>query len=273
MKKVSLQTDIHFNTNLEYDEDEYNIEYIKDENYIVPSSYFILRRVSDNKVVKVFDGRISELLQIKKDNSNYFIEVRYDMGKATSNVEVYIYLDLPNEFLNVSKYNGQDYTRIKDDNFILYKEGIEGCLFNVSSISRTYSKIYTSKDVKDIVGEDIILVDDVRKSRNPLLPTIEDRATYGIDINTHDIKTPIWSDLQQRFIPLLTEEEADKKEAYYCIRGHYPTHYNDDLNERIIKLEIQVTLDELARKLEYGPSVYQEGEFNKEFVKKFKIDN
>ena len=129
-------------TTLEYEEKDYGIDYIKEEGYIYPSSYFILRRLSDNKIIKVFDGNVSNIIQIKKDNTDYFIVIKYNVGRAFTKIIFSTYKALEEGLTSLSKYEGCDYTRLKEDKFILYKDGKKGCLSNINGMSKDFDYVY-----------------------------------------------------------------------------------------------------------------------------------
>ena len=135
-----------------------------------------------------------------------------------------------------------------------------------------YDDIYT-----DTLENDVVLVE--RNIQHDELKELNDRLIYGVDINTHEIETPMWSRMQQRMINLYNKEE--KKE--WC-KKHGGLWYTQS-NDVILNSDIISTLNEIANRLplskpdyvpeEYAPvddEIYNdEGYLNEEFVKRFEI--
>ena len=265
MKKISVERKDNHITSLEYDENEYEIEYLCDDEDV-----FVLKRLSDNEIVNKFKGSdILSIRQVKKDNINKFITIgaiNSDMGNYCC---IYGYEDDGTKLLKpLDMHYCNKYKQISDDVYYIVRYDNTGYFTDLSKSSKSFSSIYADEVVRSIIGDNTILVSEDRYSE--IDETIKDTITYGIDINSYEIKTPIWSELQRRYIPLVTEKECLRKTDELSKKGIYIRFVNDDLGEKTIKLEVDLTLDEIAKRIEHGPSVYTNGVVNKEFVKGFR---
>ena len=95
-----------------------------------------------------------------------------------------------------------------------------------------------------------------------------DRITYGIDVNTFEATTPIYSELEQRFINVYSEEEMTKLEKKAGIMNPYG---RGELTRRTINYEIMRYLDIIAYYFDKDESMYKYGTPNDEFLLKFKM--
>ena len=235
-------------TILLYDEKEYEIEEIPSSLlwFKEVRNVFKLKRVSDGVVLQTFIGNFSKIIEIKKDECNHFLSIDNDYKKCIVKHEK----DLRKDWLElVGIYNCNSCTQIYDDLFYLDMGEDNIHLYNLRELSKPFSEIYTDKDICELMGKNVILVSEKKKSEYD--KNVIDTITYGINPNTYEIVTPIWSDLQQRNINI--------------------QNASNQLKDEIIKKEIQAPLDDKAKNMKSGLSVYTStGEINKEFVKRFK---
>lgn len=252
MKKVDVEIDSFSFVSLEYDDKEYEIEYVPEGKVssLNKNKLFILRRKGGNKIIKVFTGNISFIVQCRDQDNNHFLvgSSSNTMMGIKGNITHYID-NLDDELIRITDLSCNDVSlnnvRMKDNVFLIYEKGYSGYLYNLKESSKRYSRVYDDEVVKSIMGDNILLVSEERNSRYD--KDLKDEITYGIDIDTFDIKTPIYSKLQQRYI----DSNGD--------------------GENTINSEIQAVLDIIPSYFEKDSSVYfsSSNSVNREFVKKF----
>ena len=265
--KKQIDTINNFYTDLEYDDDKYFIDYYTDHAIGERKDNYFVKRLSDNKTIGVFSGSITDIIQ----RDNIFIVASYDTSLKGHGCQVTYYSDEGNKNLTrLFSYSCRGYRKVSDKTVYLEKDNYNGYLCNDNGLCNYLSRVYIEDDIDELLGGNVILVSEDRYARSD--KSIKDTITYGINPDTFEIKTPIWSDREERYIDILSEEECLKKEEEIAKKGRYPASSITSLGYKTIELEIQNTLDEIALSRKHGPSVYMPGTsgINKEFVKGFK---
>lgn len=216
---------------VEYDETNYNVEFFKGSNANdLKSDKIVFRRKSDNSIVHIFDGNVTFICQTYnkpawtpdelgafavckvKDHGEYefkhYIETRRGLKLENSFETSHIFLS---------------HSKVGDNSFIISNNSSQ-FIYNLNRTSDRYAIIYNfqlerkeEKVVKDL-GENILMV-----VMNKSLGYYEDNLFFGINPDNFKIETPIWSEIQERAIPIYTEEEVmnyaknskSRKFAYY----------------------------------------------------------
>lgn len=248
---------------VEYDKDSYSVEHVNDSGMI------ILRRLKDNFVVKIFKDSINYLFQYNDGEKVHFVIEDYSncMDDSNENPRFMHFVDRGTSSLELVKSfdgNGSSLDKVHfgDCSFIVDSEGYGGYIYNLNERSEYFNHIYCDKNVREYFGKDVILVSKTC-SESPNRD-IEDRITYGIDAKTFDIVTPIWSELQQRLIPVYTEEEMNE------ILNKLHAYSNYTPSKFTIWYEVSRYLALLGKYFEKTDRVLSyDGTLNDEFVKKF----
>ncbi len=267
---------------LEYDDEKYKIQYAPSIENI------IIKRIKDNKVIGVFDTKNTGfIIQSEIDGYNTFEVSEYD----DENEQAYLchyYDDLKDKGLItgtpfISYIDGnkilsmsQNDVQIDENLYLIYKTmGHKGyALYNGKNISLAYNKIYIKKEEREVsektLGKNVIMV-----MQNFKLDNAEDTVLYGIDKDTFEAVTPIWSELQQRFINIPSTRELN--ELQEKTTGLQIDDSNLTRTERTIDYEIfhpLVIVNEYLSKKNEDPMIrqdrYYKGEPNEEFIMKFK---
>lgn len=267
---------------LEYDEEKYKIQYAPSIENI------IIKRIKDDKVIGVFDAKNTGfIIQSEIDGYNTF-EVSVYSEEDEQAYLYHYYDDLKdkglvggNPFVSYISKNAilsmsQNDVQIDENLYLIYitmgKKGY--ALYNGRNISQGYNKIYLKKEDREkaekSLGKNVIMVSQKFK-----LDNAEDTILYGIDIETFEAVTPIWSELQQRFINVpSTSELNDLQERTVGLRWD---DSNETKTERTIEYEIfhpLVMVNKYLDRKDEDPMIrkdtYHRGEPNEEFIMKFK---
>ena len=271
MKTVEIKIDEDNIIQLVYDDTLYEIEYNSEDinpkyNNSITCSFY-LRRLSDGKVIKKFFGRDNK--SIIQCGDHFAVIKKKDHGYRLTN-----YSDNGGEKLEKIEYNEANCCRhIRDDIFFLGADNDRGLVYKVNNpykMSKIYSKVYTDDSIYEIMHDDTVLVSEEKFSKHDR--EMKDTITYGIDPVTYEIKTPIWSDLQQRYIPIMSLEECLKKEKE--INKGDTSIIIDSLANRTIEIEVQHALDVIALMLKKYDAHLNGAlsEADKKFVKGFNVD-
>lgn len=257
---------------LEYNDKKYEIEDASNVGYI------LVKSKKDNSTIGIFDANITESIIESEEfyrsyeNEKYsnFAVKTYDKKTDTFYLNHYIYekdvdgLWKDRDYIIPKKYGRNE--RIGKHTYLIEtKDGIS--LFNLTKTSRPFKEIYLDNEsrykIKEALGKDTIMVTEELKSSKKAI----DRITYGIDIDTFEATTPIYSELQQRFISVYSEEEMTKLEKKSGIMNPYG---RGDLTRRTISYEVMRYLDRIREYFDNDESMYKYGEPNDEFLLKFK---
>lgn len=249
---------------LEYDETEYEIEELHHQRK------FILKRVKDGQILHVFEDNLAFIIEEAKENNqnpDNFIVSQTDKNNKSEilHYEAYGYKNklLLKKSIPVSnlKYEG---IRIKkglyviDDSYyssthLLYN------LKDIKTVKESYVYPNFSKSVSKILGDNVIMVRDVIGP----VRGVSDTITYGIDSKTFSIVTPIWSDLQQRFINILTEEDIKNKKIPEYLKGL-------SCEDLTMREEVKKYIEKLADYLDEIEKQNESKYTDTEFIMKFK---
>ena len=238
-----------------YDKEKY--DFINDGNAIK-----VKNKKIGKYIAKFYTYGLKEIRQVTKNNQTHFLLLDED-----DTLTHYIVSGIKIEMVKMTQ--AYEFTELTDTCYKFY-DGENAVLYSLDKESY-YDEIYT-----DTLENDVVLVE--RNIQHDELKELNDRLIYGVDINTHEIKTPMWSRMQQRMINLYNEEEKKK----WC-REHGGLWYTQS-NDVILNSDIISTLNEIANRLPLPkrddiPSDYSlvddevyddEGYINKEFVKRFK---
>lgn len=248
---------------LKYDKEKYSIEYSKSKNKI------ILRRLLDNQVLEIFSDKIGFIVQCNIEGQTNFLVTDY------SEVD-------KNGLLKFKHYTASNYSdslelkdsfdctcidlsdcRITDSSYLVEQDGYTACIYNLKQKSRRFENVYNDSEIKKIFNDNTLLV--LEKVRADYRSDINDTLTYGINPETLDIATPIWSELQQRYINIYDQEQLDREGVFLSNM--------EDLRRRVFYFEVKRYLNEIAKQLDAPQEVYiNDGcdrKINKEFVRSF----
>ena len=238
-----------------YDKEKF--DFIEDGNTIK-----VKNKKIGKYIAKFSKDRIKEIYQTTKNNQTHFIVLGRNDSLAHFKVNG-INLELVTLAIETS-----DFAQITDTCYKFYN-GERTVLYSLDKES-SYDDVYV-----DTFENDIVLVEDFITEA---FGGLNDRLIYGVDINTHEIKTPIWSRLQQRMIKLYTKEEVEK---WYNETG---IKWNCSVDEFAIYKDVISEMCKIHDRLPLPrrndiPSDYSlvddelydsNGYLNKEFVKRFK---
>lgn len=283
MKKMKLEKGQNFrDIDIEFDEKRYSIEYFKAEGKI------LLKRLSDNKIIKIFDDHLGFIVQVDNDNKTHFLVSSYGKTQLDNiklehyvdyeyNDKLELYTKFENDSIALSKI------RLLDNVFIVEKDSSGANLYNLKNYSQRFEKIYRDRRIKALFGIDnnTIMVSQIIKanldakaygeitySLNPIC----DYITYGINPETYELTTPIWSEDQQRYIPIYNEEQLSKVEKQKIVQFgyNYLNRKNYSVREIMIELEVRRYLNERYACTEQPKSMYtDDNQINEEFVRSF----
>ena len=254
---------------LEYDKDKYDFEYVKSKGVI------ILRRKSDNQVLEIFSDKIEYIVQSNTGNVTNFIVTDYsEVDKDGSRIfKIKHYVDTGSDELSLRRqfdYDGStlDQCRITESSFIVDQKGCGGSIYNLENKSKNFDYIYNNKKISEIIGENILMVSEIKRS---FFGELTDRLTYGIDPSTFEIVTPIWSELQQRYIAMYTDKQVDELQEKYPFGNIKKNSLEDNTIyfevERYLRLLTEVYLKEQITGRIYLN--FNDSEVNEDFVKEF----
>lgn len=252
---------------LKYDKKKYNIEYVKNKKL------FILRRLSDNKILEIFSDKIGFIVQCDIEGQTNFLVTDYSEEDKNGHILLKFKHYTDRSYLD-SLYLERSFDcdcatlsgcRITDCSYLVEQSGYTGCIYNLNQKSKSFERIYNDQKVNDFFNDNTLLVSE--KVSAIARHDVNDTLTYGINPETFEITTPIWSELQQRCISIYTQEQADKlKEAKGLILNL------KNLDEMTIYFEVERYLNEIVKQFDRPQSVYTDimySEINEEFVKKF----
>lgn len=262
---------------LKYDKERYSINYIKESNNVV------LSRLSNQKVLAVFSDKIGFIVQVNVASTPNFLVSDYsnfDKFDISKPIKLEHYEDLDDGRL----FGNPGFVSIKTLN--IDSATLEGCriteraylvngskqIYNIAKfknrLSKPFEEIYIDEKVRAYLGDDTVLVTDFvypnKHADNRL--GLHDALTYGINLKTFEITTPIWSELQQRYIEVYTREKINKMTPHL---GDWAIN-NDQCGESTIEFEVLSYLNGLVRQMDCSHRVYSDFDtVNEEFVRSF----
>ncbi len=154
-------------------------------------------------------------------------------------------------------------SRITDFSYLIDDSNGSLILYNLDQQSKCFNKVYVDKEVNKILRAPTVLVSERVQSD---LGNLEDTIIYGINPETFEVKTPIWSEMQQRYIPVYTKKQAIELLNILQEQGKCLYLKNlDDLLETTIDCEVTRYLTEMQEYFDKPLEMDDE-----EFIKKFK---
>lgn len=261
MVKKEIQTRKNsFATELEYDEEKYDIKYVKSKHV------FLLIRLEDNEVVEILNDKIGFCVQVDKDKKTNFIVSDYSDAEKNGKAKIIHYIDNGDSTLSKVKEFECGSVRLDEcrvgntSTFIVSrdvdsheKKCYDAFLYNLEERTLLYNYIYYDKESNELYGKDVVMVQELHYS--DAAHKFSDTITYGINANTYRIETPIWSEFQQRLIPIYSQEEAKKVLLKYC---YYINEVNDIQREAAtLKWEVIYYLLEAAKHFDAPASPYE----------------
>ena len=236
----------NINFDVTYDKNKYNMEYRLVENddyddndtedYISYDEYVEIVRLSDNRVIGKVDisGRLKSITQLYKNEETHFIVTEYSCIRGIT-VEDYVEKDCNLEFNN--NFYCDDMKNINGTCFALTLPNDEGTtLYNLNTVSKPHSKVfYEGEEAKARIKENyVMVVDRIVAEENE---EFEDYLTYGVDLNTYEIVTPIYSSFHKHefnmdntdyFVNFLNDagKQTPKRKSLY-IDGKYNEEFGN----------------------------------------------
>lgn len=223
-------------TYLEYDENEYDIEYSSGIDK------FIIRSKKTNQVRLILDDNIGFIIQNKdkKIGISNFMVSRVNR-KDENGTLLYHYIDsevedkmLKRKTLPISSINAKD-IRIGNKLYLTdtYYDNKLKILYNQNKTSKVYDEVYTdpvlNERVEKIIGKNVIMVRENKKINDRIIDTL----IYGIDPETFEVVTPIWSDFKQEFIDSNAKSIDETK--YIEVNPMYKDNSKKELNLEFIR--------------------------------------
>lgn len=269
MFEALITTDEGRNIYLKYDKEEYSVEYVKNKNII------LLRRLSDNQIKEVFSDKIGFIVQCNKEKKVNFLVTDYSEMEKNGDTKImfkhYIDKNFSDSLCLKEKFECSSISisqcRITDSSYLIeQKHGWS--IYNLDKKTKMFERVYNDEKVKMFFDDNTILVSDKRDAS--LNFEISDTLTYGINPETLEITTPIWSELQQRWIPIYTQQQVDKLREEEYKNGFYLA--TQSLGEMTIYFEIQRYLEKIDKQLDKPQNIYldsRRSKVNEKFIKKF----
>lgn len=255
---------------LEYNNEEYDIEYVENKNV------FILRRLKDNKVLEILSDKIGFIVQVNSYGVSNFVTTEYSEDKEEIKFKHYIDRSSYDDFKLINEIDCDNIfisSRVSDNSFIVEQNGYSGSVYCLNGSMRRYDHIYNDKKINKIVGDNILMVSKEKRALGD--SSLIDTITYGINPETFEIVTPIWSELQQRSIVVdkySEDKERELRKKLFGENSYVAITCQEDLDNRAIYVEVQDYLNKLAMHMKRTDKVYTdvtEDKVNIDFVKKF----
>ncbi len=186
-----------------YDETKYAVEYLKNDGL---SGYILLKRLKDNKVIKVFKDSVGFIIEVDNDDITSFLVTSFRKGFDNNINSKLIHYTIKEEEESLKQIrafaptniNVED-VRLTDSSYIIgdARKSNNGFIYNLKDISERFDSI--SKDQNGVkVSEKLYSMDG----------SIGDTITYQINPETFEIIGKVKSDLEQREIDVYTIEDA-----------------------------------------------------------------
>lgn len=265
---------------VELNEAKYTAEYI---DY---SEEIAIRRVVDNKIVALFSN-MYQIVEIDSKDSEVTNFVAIGRENKGSESELFFYhfnckpsFDRLNLVMSHTINNVCiEQIRFGKNNFVLndeYKRGYKA-LYNLEKVSDYYFEIHAGQKVEETFGRPIVFVEEQLSAS--LRSDIKDKITYGIDPNTYEVITPIYSELQNKYINLIPSREEAAK--ILGRRLNTVVFYPNEVSPLNLtkQLEIEYYLEKLSSYIEEpkritktGGYSFDENQVDEQFVKSFRTN-
>lgn len=277
---------VYKNVYLEYDKDKFDIEYVEEVGK------FIIRNLTDGEVIAMFDESIGFIIQSyqgKYKNPNFVVSSwTFDEKENVNGSKLTHYVASWNNELEIRGEFNTDFQvlpgelRMSEHTYLVNGE----CqisdnipskkLYNLKKTSNLFTKVYTDPEIKaalkKIIDREMILVSDTVQEGD-----VVDEIIYGLDPETFEAVTPIWSSLQNRFIEPYTEEVLGRKGLLYDLG--YTTKTNLTVEDEIetpvstiddLLSDVRGNLEKDLNSFNGDTRVSKNGQLNKEFILSFK---
>lgn len=257
---------------VEYDESKFDISFIESEERIVVS------RLRDGAILKTFTN-IGFIVQTEMDGFNHFVVSDYteykDNNSKPKKLMHYIEYQYQKELLLENKLVIDSIWlkqhRIMDNVYLVGAPFAEQRLYNLKKESDSYKKVFLENDVMEKVNRKFVLVNRIIHADSNY--EVSDLLTYGINPETYEIVTPIWSEMQQRSLNVYTDEEREQLNQKIRSQKIYGINDKCTNDEITIYYEIQKYLDVIGKIYKNKNMVYNESVYtktiNENFIKKF----
>lgn len=265
MEKIRIEKSNRGIIELEYNPEQFSIEHIRNKNII------ILRRLSDNVVLEVFNDNVGFIVQNNTNDQINFLVSEYREDERYLKFKHYVAEKWSDQLLLKNEFNCSsvwlDEHRITDSSFIVEDSYYGGRIYNLEQISDSFHRIYNDKKLNKYFSEKTLMVSKKIGTGSEFVDTI----TYGINPETFQIVTPIWSELQQRFIKVYTKQQAEELNEKLKKIGQ-EINFRHSLDEITIYFEIERYLQLLPKYLEGPKQIYldhMDSMVNEGFIKHF----
>lgn len=231
----------------------------------------ILRRLLDNQILEIFSDKTGFIVQCNSEGKTNFLvsdysktnEIKLKHYTANNSLD---FLKLEQSFKCDSIYFSE--CHITDNAYLVEQWGsYGGSIYNLDKKSKRFNMVYNDPNVNKFFDDHTLLVSE--KMSAFTRADIKDTITYGINPETFEITTPIWSELQRRLINIYTKEQVEQLKQKLSKRGLILQREN--LDEITIYFELEYYLNELAKYIAKPKSVYKSpfDKVNEEFIKQF----
>lgn len=259
---------------LEIDDSLYDIKYCKfDKSFVLMTK--------DGVVLKTFPRTIGFIKQVNIGDTTYFIssnKVIVDNLYKHDVLEQYEVIKGDTPSLKVSDsfiLDTTDYSKVVlgSCSFLIKNDKTnEKCIYSVDDcrVSKPYQRVIVDERFKSIIGSNVIVEDLVTLKNHGDIPVVFDIITYGINPDTLKIVSKIYSQQQNRYIDILTEEEINNKQdsIKQSSKSTLTREYLEDNNDRAGSLTILLEIIKpLQDKVTENKEIYDNKEVS-DFVKK-----
>ncbi len=262
MVKENIHIEGYGEISVEYDKTKYKIMGVDTLKKVV------IQRLSDGAIVYISNQCPDYVLQINLENQTHFVIGECDNECVKLNdytlCDYQNYVELQESFETDSCYI--DDIRVGEHTFIVDSDGYSCNLYNLKQLSKRYKRIYNDNRLD--FGKNTLLVEDVVDGYS----TLTDKIRYLIDVDTYEIVSNIKSEMQQRDIPIYTEEDRKKLKEKLLEEGNF-LNPNCNVENVTIYYEIERYLNLIPEKYYKGQDVYNYSKINEEYVRSFKRIN
>lgn len=248
MFKEIITVDENTTIDLEYDKEKYSMEYVKTKDMI------ILRRLKDNQILKIFSDKIGFIVQCDIDQQINFLVSEYS-DTNQSKFKHYIDDNSSNSLYLKNEFDCNSVSRITNKSYLINESYYNGtCIYNLKEKSKKFNWVYNNTTIQKIFNDNTVLVSERQEAF--LTSEINDTLIYGINPETLEITTSIWSELQQRYIQVYTKEKLDNLKEELQKKGQYINTQNKSIDEITIYFEVTKYLNELSNHFNRPKSTY-----------------
>lgn len=277
---------VYKNVYLEYDKDKFDIEYVEE------AGKFLIRNLTDGEIMAAFDETIGFIIQSYQGSykipnfvvSSFILDENGNVKGsklthyvASWNNELEIRGEFDTDFQVLpGELRMSDHTYLVNGERLLEDNTPSKKLYNLKKTSDLFYKVYTDPEVKaslkKITDKEMVLVSD-RVQEGEVI----DDIIYGLDPETFEAVTPIWSSLQQKFIEPYTDKVLESKGMLYDLG--YTTKTNLTVEDEIyspvstiddLLFDVRENLEKDLNSFNGDTRISKNGQLNKEFILSFK---